>query len=170
MSLRVSGLVAATVAALFVVGVTVDQAAARDGGRGGGGGGFSAGRSGGGGGGFGGGSRSFSSGGGGRSFSTGRSFSRGSDGGGRAMRYSGPRDSGSARALRSGPGVNHYAARGRDGHRHRHRRGYAYYGAPLYGAYAYGAYGSCSHYYDRAVTTGSDYWWNRYYDCVGYYD
>jgi hypothetical protein len=39
------------------------------------------------------------------------------------------------------------------------------YGAPYYESYAYG---SCAYYYERAITTGSAYWWDRYYDCTGY--
>jgi hypothetical protein len=42
------------------------------------------------------------------------------------------------------------------------------YGAPYYYDDAYG-YGTCAYYYSRAIATGSAYWWNRYYDCVGYW-
>jgi hypothetical protein len=57
-----------------------------------------------------------------------------------------------------------------DGRRHVRRfRGHRFfYGAvPFYGAYAYG---SCAYYYDRAVATGSGYWWDRYYACIEDYD
>jgi hypothetical protein len=37
--------------------------------------------------------------------------------------------------------------------------------APYVGGYAYG--GGCAYYYQRAVATGSSYWWQRYYDCTG---
>jgi len=55
---------------------------------------------------------------------------------------------------------------GRDGRRHVRRfRGDRFiYGVPLYGSYGYGP---CAYYYDRAVATRSDYWWNRYYACTG---
>ena len=39
---------------------------------------------------------------------------------------------------------------------------------PLYGAYTY-YYSSCDYYYERAVATGSGYWWDRYYACTGDY-
>jgi hypothetical protein len=52
---------------------------------------------------------------------------------------------------------------------HRKFRGYAFYGAPY--VYGYGDYGSCGWLYRRAITTGSPYWWDRYYACrEGYYD
>jgi hypothetical protein len=44
----------------------------------------------------------------------------------------------------------------------RYRRGY-----PWYGVYAYGG-GGCGWLYSRAITTGSAYWWDRYYQCTGY--
>ena len=65
----------------------------------------------------------------------------------------------------------HYAYKGgkRYGHDNRYRRygSYGWYGAPFlaYGAYA----GSCGWMYRNAVATGDPYWWNRYYECVGYY-
>jgi hypothetical protein len=65
----------------------------------------------------------------------------------------------------------HYAYKGgkRYGHDGRYRRygSYGLYGAPFlaYGAYA----GSCGWMYRNAVATGDPYWWNRYYECVGYY-
>ena len=48
---------------------------------------------------------------------------------------------------------------GKYGH---YRRGY-----PWYGVYAYGG-GGCGWLYSRAITTGSAYWWDRYYQCTGY--
>ena len=56
---------------------------------------------------------------------------------------------------------------GDGGHVRHFRRGRAFGYAP-YGYYddTY-AYGGCRYYYRRAVATGSSYWWNRYYDCVG---
>jgi hypothetical protein len=55
-----------------------------------------------------------------------------------------------------------------DGDRHHHHRGfvgfYPYYG----GYYSYGYGGGCGWLYAQAVATGNPYWWQRYYDCVGY--
>ena len=97
------------------------------------------------------------SGGGGRSFSggSGRSFS------GRAG--NGPRVSGD----RSGSRV--YGYNGRGNHRGHHRRGFV--GVPYGYGYGYGSdygytNGACSYEYNRAVATGSAYWWNRYQDCI----
>ena len=36
------------------------------------------------------------------------------------------------------------------------------------GYYSYG-YGGCAWLYAQAVASGSGYWWQRYYDCVGYW-
>jgi hypothetical protein len=36
---------------------------------------------------------------------------------------------------------------------------------PSYGYYG----GGCSWLYRNALATGSSYWWNRYYECIGYY-
>ena len=47
---------------------------------------------------------------------------------------------------------------------HYRRYGYPWYGLPLY---TYG--GGCGWLYRQAVATGSDYWWNRYYQCTGSY-
>jgi hypothetical protein len=57
---------------------------------------------------------------------------------------------------------------GGDGRRH-FRRGGAFGYVPYgYDDGPYGYYdGGCRYYYRRAVATGSSYWWNRYYDCVG---
>jgi hypothetical protein len=55
---------------------------------------------------------------------------------------------------------------GGGGRQARHFRGGRVLGyAPLVGGYAYG--GGCAYYYQRAVATGSSYWWDRYYDCAG---
>ena len=50
------------------------------------------------------------------------------------------------------------------GHYNNYRR---FYGWP-YIAYGYG-YGGCGWLYRNAVATGDAYWWNRYYNCTGYY-
>ena len=42
--------------------------------------------------------------------------------------------------------------------------GYGWYGLP-YGYYG----GGCGGLYRKAIATGSPYWWNRYYQCTGYY-
>ncbi len=57
-------------------------------------------------------------------------------------------------------------------HHHRHGHFNRFYVYPFfYGNgdyYAYGDdYGSCAWLYRRAVRTNSQYWWNRYYACVG---
>ena len=70
------------------------------------------------------------------------------------------------RLRRKGGGHGHC-----DRHRHHGRyRSYGYYGwygGPYFG---YGYYGDrCGWLYRRAVATGSPYWWDRYYDCIGYY-
>ena len=50
----------------------------------------------------------------------------------------------------------------------RHHRNRFFYAAPFVaGAYYYGSsYGDCDWLYDRAVTTGSSYWWSRYNECI----
>ena len=35
-------------------------------------------------------------------------------------------------------------------------------------SYGYGGYGGCEALHQRAIVTGSRYWWNRYYACRGY--
>ncbi|AGK56912.1 hypothetical protein HYPDE_26148 [Hyphomicrobium denitrificans 1NES1] len=55
--------------------------------------------------------------------------------------------------------------RGRNFRRHgrwNRRYYYGWYGYPYY----YG--NNCAWIYQRALVTGSAYWWNRYYDCIGY--
>ena len=111
--------------------------------------------------------RSHSGGGNSRSYSGGgvRSYS-----GGRA--YSGSRQF--SRTFRS-PSVGSrrvYADRGHHRRQGRHfRGGRLVYGVPF--AYGYNAYSdSCYWLRQRALETGSSYWWNRYYDCLegyGYY-
>jgi len=54
------------------------------------------------------------------------------------------------------------------GHRHHHHR-FIFLGAPYYyygDNYYYGD--GCYWLRRRALNTGSRYWWNRYYRCVGY--
>ena len=144
-----SGLVnlaACTSAVLLVMATGMEQAAAQ---RGHGGSGPALSASGGGG-------AARSSGGAGRSFS----------GGGRSI--------GSGRSLgsrsfggNSGTRVYGYTRRGGRGHARHFRGGRAFlYGAPAaYGVYSYAR--SCDYYYRRALASGSDYWWDRYYACTG---
>jgi len=56
------------------------------------------------------------------------------------------------------------------GNFYRHRgRGFAGFYPYYYGGYySYGYGGGCAWLYAQAVATGSGYWWQRYYDCVGY--
>ena len=57
---------------------------------------------------------------------------------------------------------------GHHGHRHHRHHGHIFIGAPfLYGGYY--AYGDCYWLRRRALYTGSPYWWNRYYACIGDY-
>ena len=69
----------------------------------------------------------------------------------------------------------HYAYSGNwPGNDNGHHRGkhnyYRHYGLyPWYGLYSYSYGGGCSWLYRKAVATGSDYWWNRYYQCTGSY-
>jgi hypothetical protein len=77
-----------------------------------------------------------------------------------------------------GGGGKHYAYKGRDhddhdghnryGHygKYRHYGHYGSYGLP-YLSYGYG--GGCGWLYRYAIDTGDPYWWNRYYECIGYY-
>ena len=69
----------------------------------------------------------------------------------------GPRVSGN----RDGARVYGYQSRG---HRHRGHGG----GIGVYGYSGdYGYYnGTCAYEYNRAVATGSAYWWNRYQECI----
>jgi hypothetical protein len=100
---------------------------------------------------------------------------RGSGGGGRYAHGGG----GGKRHYGGGGGKRYYGGGDRkrysykdgkrhdhDGHFRRYSR-YGWYGAPFLG---YGYYASgCGWLYRNAVATGDPYWWNRYYDCVGYY-
>jgi hypothetical protein len=135
----------------------------RGGGRGGGGGGMSRG-------GGGGGHAMRGGGGGGRSAYSGGGGGRYAYGGGRGGGSNAYRSYGGKKHYGGGGDRNRYAYKGDkryyDG-RYRRYGSYGWYGAPFlaYGAYA----GSCGWLYRNAVTTGSPYWWNRYYECTGYY-
>jgi hypothetical protein len=90
-------------------------------------------------------------------------------GGNKAFRYggggSGGKHKGSGKHYAHGGdwwGKNDYHHKGKYGHYRRY--GYPWYGLPLY---SYG--GGCGWLYSRAVATGSDYWWDRYYQCTGSY-
>jgi hypothetical protein len=90
-------------------------------------------------------------------------------GGNKAFRYggggSGGEHKGSGKHYAHGGdwwGKNDHHHKGKYGHYRRY--GYPWYGLPLY---SYG--GGCGWLYSRAVATGSDYWWNRYYQCTGSY-
>jgi hypothetical protein len=72
--------------------------------------------------------------------------------------YTGPRSFG---PRHSGPRFY-----GRGHHRH-HGRGFII-GAPfVYGGYSYYGYGGCEWLRRRAIATGSPYYWDRYYACIG---
>jgi hypothetical protein len=90
----------------------------------------------------------------------GRSFSHGGHGG-RHYAYSGGKH--------GGHGHGHYEGRHYNyGHYAGHYRHYRYYG--YYPSYSYGYYGGgCGWLYRNALATGDPYWWNRYYQCTGYY-
>ena len=66
-------------------------------------------------------------------------------------------------------GKPHYAKKWNDDHYrysksvHYRRYNYAWAGLPLYTSYA-----GCGWIYRKAVSTGSDYWWDRYYRCAQY--
>jgi hypothetical protein len=49
-------------------------------------------------------------------------------------------------------------------HHYDYRSRYGWYGAPFF---PYG--GGCGWLYRNAKATGAPYWWNRYYECTGYY-
>jgi hypothetical protein len=92
-------------------------------------------------------------------------------GGNRAMRFDG---GGSRRFARShgvprpGFNINPRYDRYHQHHRkHRHHRrfpGYAIYGAVPY-VYDWYSGDACEDLYEKAMATGSAYWWNLYYDC-----
>lgn len=85
-------------------------------------------------------------------------------GGGGAKHAKGGRGHGGAKkSVQKRSKYGYYARRKRPSH-YRYFRGYP---RPYFG---YGSYsGGCGWLYRRAVATGSRYWWNRYYECVGYY-
>ena len=102
----------------------------------------------------------------GRGGGGGKGHARGGGGGrGHANRGGGGR----SHANRGGGGKRHYANKGgRHGSYGKYRR-HGYYGryALPYRSYAYG--GGCGRLYSNAIATDSRYWWNRYYECTGYY-
>lgn len=131
-----------------------------------------------GGGGRGGGGRGF----GGGHHGGGKAFSGGGRGGGKAYRGGGHR----SYAYRGGGKSYGYKGRryayhdgkGHKGNKHHgHNNKYVYnryyrYGRYRnYGWYGYGyyGYGNCAWLRQQALITGSQYWWSRYYSCVGYY-
>jgi len=65
-----------------------------------------------------------------------------------------------------GGGHGYYNQHKHHGH-YRHYGYYGWYGRPYFGYGYYG--GGCGWLYRRAIATGSPYWWDRYYDCIGYY-
>jgi hypothetical protein len=138
--------VATVVATVFVASITMETAVAQRGHGSGGhsmGGGSARSFSGGSSRSFSGGSRSYS----GSSYSSGRSYSR---------TFRGP-----------SLGSRTYAYNSYGNHRHhRHFRGRSFaYGYPYVdGYYAYSD--GCYWLRRRALSTGSSYWWNRYYDCT----
>ncbi|WP_197077560.1 hypothetical protein [Hyphomicrobium sp. 99] len=147
---------------LLAFGTAVAEARNGGGWGGGGGGGPHFGGGGGGGPHFGGGGGRFN---GGRNFS-GRSFRSGPNFGGGNFRGYGPRGPriGINRGFRNYSG-NYGYGRGR----HHHRRGGFVVGYPYYdyGYYDDGYYGyDCGWLYQRAIETGSPYWWRRYQACV----
>ena len=92
----------------------------------------------------------------------------GHDGGGASCGGGGGRHDGDGGGRHDGDGGGrHYGGDG--GWRHygggkHYRYGYGWYGLP-YGYYG----GGCGGLYRKAIATGSPYWWNRYYQCTGYY-
>jgi len=139
---KLIAVLATAVALLFLVALSAGQAAAQRGGRDGGG---------------------PSMGGGGRGGGP-------SVGGGRGPSGPGFQGGGPSDRRFSGDGgrgfVPRFDRRDGRGHVRRFRGDRFFFDAPVYGSYGYGP---CSYYYDRAVATGSGYWWNRYYACTGEY-
>ena len=87
-------------------------------------------------------------------------------GGGGKRHYGGGRG---GKRYYGGGGKRHYANKGgRHGSYGKYRR-HGYYGryALPYRSYAYG--GGCGRLYSNAIATDSPYWWDRYYECTGYY-
>jgi hypothetical protein len=91
---------------------------------------------------------------------------------GKSLRYGGGSKfkgyGGGSKFKSHGHGKQHaHGGKGSGKHGHFRRFGYyPWYGLPLY-SYGYG--GGCGWLYRQAVATGSDYWWNRYYQCTGSY-
>ena len=86
----------------------------------------------------------------------------GHHGGGGRHHYGG----GGRHHVHKGGGHGHYNRHGHYGH-YRHYGNYGWYGWPYFGyGYHGGGFGWL---YGRAVATGSPYWWDRYYACIGYY-
>ena len=87
-------------------------------------------------------------------------------GGGGKRHYGGGRG---GKRYYGGGGKRHSANKGgRHGSYDKYRR-HGYYGryALPYRSYAYG--GGCGRLYSNAIATDSPYWWDRYYECTGYY-
>ena len=87
-------------------------------------------------------------------------------GGGGKRHYGGGRG---GKRYYGGGGKRHSANKGgRHGSYGKYRR-HGYYGryALPYRSYAYG--GGCGRLYSNAIATDSPYWWDRYYECTGYY-
>jgi hypothetical protein len=88
-------------------------------------------------------------------------------GAGKAFRYGGAggKHKGSGKHYaHGGDGWGKYNHHHKGKYGHYRRYGYPWYGLPLY---SYG--GGCGWLYSRAVATGSDYWWSRYYRCTASY-
>lgn len=102
-------------------------------------------------------------GGGGGGHAAGGGGNHGPGGGGRSF------SSRSGNSGISGNRVYGYTAQGHRSHGrgNGHRRGRGFVGVAPYGYYDYGYYGgTCAYEYNRAVATGSAYWWNRYEECI----
>ncbi len=63
-------------------------------------------------------------------------------------------------------GGRHHGSHYGHGHFH-HRRGFGVIiGSGFYDGDYYGGYGGCAWLHERAIETGSRYWWRRYEDCI----
>ena len=102
-----------------------------------------------------------------------RAYSGGGRHGGQAFRGSNnvrPFRGGGGQAHRFHNGGHRHVHRSHRRHRHAHRGRYLLYGAPI-AAYGYYAYGDgCEWLRQRALYTGSTYWWDRYNACASGYD
>ena len=134
---------AVTAGALAMIAVATMPVDARGGGGGGGGRGGGGGHSGG----HGGGGHSGGHGGGGHGGGGFSSFRGGGGGGGHATFRAAP-------AFRSAGVVHH--------------RSHARFVPTRVYSYGYGYIGVCESLRQRALVSGSGYWWQRYYDCIGY--